>query len=44
MESSCRFGDVHCLTRYSPEQVVREAESLIAGATGQRAMICNERT
>jgi heptosyltransferase-2 len=44
MESTCRFGDVHCLTRYSPEQVVREAESLIARATGRRAVIQGEST
>jgi heptosyltransferase II len=35
MESTCRFGDVHCLTRYSPEYVAREAESLLARINGQ---------
>jgi heptosyltransferase-2 len=39
MEPTCRFGDVHCLTRYSPEHVVGEAEGLIARATGQKALI-----
>jgi heptosyltransferase-2 len=38
MEPTCRFGDIHCLTRYSPEYVVREAEGLIARrAKGQQA-------
>ncbi|MBS1507145.1 MAG: glycosyltransferase family 9 protein [Bacteroidetes bacterium] len=27
---SCRFGDVHCLTRYSPTQVFHEAELLLS--------------
>jgi heptosyltransferase II len=26
---TCKFGDVHCLTRYTPQQVVREAELLL---------------
>jgi hypothetical protein len=39
MESACRFGDVHCLTRYSPEDVVREAECLIARAAGRTPLI-----
>lgn len=30
MEATCRFDDVHCLTRYTPEQVVTEAERLLA--------------
>jgi heptosyltransferase-2 len=29
MLADCRFGDVHCLTRYTPEQVFRQACSLI---------------
>ena len=33
MDASCRFGDVHCLTRYTPEQVVAEAERLLARVT-----------
>lgn len=33
MAPSCRFGDVHCLTRYTPERVVFEAEALIARLT-----------
>lgn len=28
MEPTCRFGDVHCLTRYTAEQVAGEAEAL----------------
>jgi heptosyltransferase-2 len=39
MESTCRFGDVHCLTRYSPEYVVHEAERLIARAKGRKAVV-----
>jgi heptosyltransferase-2 len=39
MERTCRFGDVHCLTRYSPEYLVREAEGLIARAKGRRAIV-----
>jgi ADP-heptose:LPS heptosyltransferase len=30
MAAECRFGDVHCLTRYTPERVVAEAELLLA--------------
>lgn len=30
MEATCRFGDVHCLTRYTPAQLVDEAELLLA--------------
>ena len=30
MDAVCRFGDVHCLTRYTPEHVVAEAERLVA--------------
>ena len=29
MDASCRFGDVHCLTRYTPEFVVEQAEELV---------------
>jgi len=29
MSPVCKFGDVHCLTRFSPEQVYREAQSLL---------------
>jgi heptosyltransferase-2 len=42
MESTCRFGDVHCLTRYSPEYVVHEAERLIARAKGRKAVVSCE--
>ena len=30
MDAVCRYGDVHCLTRYSPDYVVQQAEALIA--------------
>ncbi|HWW82063.1 MAG TPA: glycosyltransferase family 9 protein [Vicinamibacterales bacterium] len=30
MDSTCRFGDVHCLTRFEPRFVVSEAERLLA--------------
>jgi heptosyltransferase-2 len=30
MDAACRFGDVHCLIRYTPDQVVAEAERLLA--------------
>jgi heptosyltransferase II len=29
-EANCRFGDTHCLTRYSPESVIAELESLLS--------------
>jgi heptosyltransferase II len=29
-EANCRFGDTHCLTRYSPENVIAELESLLS--------------
>jgi ADP-heptose:LPS heptosyltransferase len=29
-QQECIFGDVHCLTRYTPQQIVAEAESLLA--------------
>lgn len=32
MEAFCRFGDVHCLTRYTPESVLEHAESLLGRA------------
>jgi hypothetical protein len=32
MEPTCRYGDVHCLTRYSAEYVIERAEALIARA------------
>jgi heptosyltransferase-2 len=36
MEPTCRYGDVHCLTRYAPEYVVDQAEALIARAATAR--------
>jgi hypothetical protein len=40
MEPECRFGDVHCLTRYTPEDVVAEAERLVArGGPGPVAKV-----
>jgi ADP-heptose:LPS heptosyltransferase len=32
MEADCRYGDVHCLTRHTPEAVVACAETLVARA------------
>src|SRR6185369_6341461 len=29
----CKFGDVHCLTRFSPERIVEEAENLLKSLT-----------
>jgi heptosyltransferase-2 len=29
MQATCRFGDVHCLTRHTPERVLQDALSLI---------------
>ena len=34
MEPDCRFGDVHCLTRYTAEHIVAEAERLLATVGG----------
>ncbi len=33
MEATCRFGDVHCLTRFSPEFVFEQAQQLLNGVT-----------
>jgi heptosyltransferase-2 len=32
MDPACRYGDVHCLTRYAADQIVEHAEALIARA------------
>lgn len=32
MDAECRFGDVHCLTRYTAEFIVEQAEALVARA------------
>lgn len=37
LQPTCRFGDVHCLTRYSPEFVIETAKKLLA----QRVRINN---
>jgi ADP-heptose:LPS heptosyltransferase len=39
MEPTCRYGDIHCLTRYSAECVVDRAEALIARAATSRIRI-----
>ena len=39
MEPTCRYGDVHCLTRYSSEDVVEHAVILIARASTLPAKI-----
>jgi heptosyltransferase-2 len=36
MDTTCRFGDVHCLTRYAPNFVVAEAEKLLANLPRDR--------
>ena len=36
MEPTCRYGDVHCLTRYVPEYIVDQADALIARAVTTR--------
>jgi heptosyltransferase-2 len=36
MEPACRYGDVHCLTRYVPEYIVDQADALIARAVRTR--------
>jgi heptosyltransferase-2 len=36
MEPTCRYGDTHCLTRYSAEYVVEQAGALIARAATTR--------
>lgn len=35
MEPTCRYGDVHCLTRYSAEYVVERATGLMAQASAR---------
>ena len=32
MDTECRFGDVHCLTRYTPEVVAQAALGLVRRA------------
>jgi len=39
MEPTCRYGDVHCLTRYTAEYVVDRADALIARAATTRIRI-----
>ena len=35
MEAVCKFGDVHCLTRYTPEEVFQHSLNLIRKTEGQ---------
>lgn len=42
MESTCRYGDVHCLTRYSAEHIVDQAEALIARAATTRIKMVSQ--
>jgi heptosyltransferase-2 len=42
MEPTCRYGDVHCLTRYTAEFVVEQAETLIARAAARPVRIVTE--
>jgi hypothetical protein len=32
MDETCRFGDVHCLVRYRPEDVADAADALLSRA------------
>ena len=36
MQTVCQFGDIHCLTRYTPELVFREALSLVEKQSSSR--------
>jgi len=38
MAHTCRFGDVHCLTRYSPEFVLRAALYLLSHQPGESVL------
>ena len=40
MDSECRFGDVHCLTRYTPERVVEVGLSLVDRVARTPKVIC----
>ncbi len=39
LEATCRYGDVHCLTRHSAESVVARALTLIAHASTMRVKL-----
>jgi ADP-heptose:LPS heptosyltransferase len=39
MEAECRFGDVRCLARYTPERIVGEAEDLLGRVTTRASAI-----
>jgi heptosyltransferase-2 len=41
MQAICRFGDIHCLTRYTPEQVFMHALNLIEKTKGLRKNLIN---
>jgi len=34
MQPVCRYGDVHCLTRWSAEDVINKALALLARTSG----------
>ena len=42
MLSVCKFGDIHCLTRFTPEQVFQNALSLILKLNNRSRTIVNE--
>lgn len=42
MMAHCQFGDVRCLTRYSPEFVLHEAEKLLERAAASRGRIYDQ--
>jgi heptosyltransferase II len=35
LSPSCRFGDVHCLTRYSPELILERAQIVLKSSAGK---------
>ncbi len=39
MDTECRYGDVHCLTRYTPERVVEAALGLLEAVTRTEKVI-----
>jgi hypothetical protein len=39
MEPTCRYGDVHCLTRYTADQVAAAASALLDRTTDGRGRV-----
>ena len=44
MEAVCRFGDVHCLTRYTPDMVAERAARLLEVSLNQTPLIVGGHT